>query len=197
MYDDDEAARIIGALGPTWSTLRAVVDRWFADNREQLASRWSFPIGDQELLNHELGVFLHDPNDDHRVAFDYDATPRDSYAFASTGVDGEHYSVLLDERSKGVVVVTAPMAFERPHVVVGSSLLEVLALVSGGCGLAVPPNLAYRPWDQTVEALDQPTDNALWRHLRLELGLAPWPDPAARLAQLRDEYLGSVRPRRS
>ena len=196
MESDDESSRSANALGPVWPTFRSVVQRWMAANRERLLSRWDHPLSDAELLNHQLGVFLHGPGDP-AVEFDYDATPEHSHAFASTGVDGEHYSVLLDEGCAGVVVLTAPMAFEHPHVVVGETLLEVLALVSNGCGLAVPPNLAYRSVELTIPALEQPTDNELWRQLRSDLALAPWPDLAGRLARLQTQYLPLVRPRRS
>lgn len=190
------ADRVSNALGPAWPALRGITGRWVAEHGDRLRREWGYPVDDIELLNHELGVFLHDPADERPVVFDYDATPQDSHAFASTGVDGEHYSVLLADDCAGVVVLTAPMAFARPHVVVGASLVEALSLVSGGCGLAVPANLAYRSWDDTAPALVEAKESVLWAELRATLGLEAWPDVSDRLAQLRDDYLAFVQPRR-
>lgn len=193
--DAEEAEQVARALGPDWPAFLEVVHAWMDQNRERLEGSWDFPMGDEELLNHELGAFLHDPSDTKPVMFDYDATPAHSYAFASTGVDGEHYSVLLDGPSTGAVVVTAPMAFGSEHVVVGASLREALALVCAGCGLTAPPNLAHGSRDSTLAAIETATDNALWREIRTALGLEPWPNTAERLAQLRDDHLANVRSR--
>ena len=196
MTSGENVERVTAALGPAWATFQAAIDRWMAQNGDTLRDRWDGLLDDQELLNHELGAFLHDPAAGP-VDFDYDATPEDSYAFASTGVDGEHYSVLLGEDRNGLIVVTAPMAFDRPNVVVGESLVEALALVSGGCGFSGPPNLAYQSWDEAIATIERPTDNALWQEISRELALVPWSEPAARLARLQDDHLGSVRPRRN
>lgn len=194
--DDEGVEQVARALGPDWPAFLGVVHTWMDKNRERLEGRWSFPMSDEELLNHELGAFLHDPADAKPVVFDYDATPADSFAFASTGVDGEHYSVLLDGPSTGAVVVTAPRAFGSEHVVVGASLREALALVCAGCGLTAPPNLAYGNRDAALAAIETSTDNRLWREIRDSLGVAPWPHTQARLDQLRDDHLAHVRRRR-
>ena len=194
--EEELAHRAERALGPDWLTFGAVVASWMEKNRESLRSGWSYPIDDEELLNHELGVFIHDPGDTRQTEIDYSATPRDSFAFARTGMDGEHYSVLLDDGCVGVIVLTVPMAFDNEHVVVGESFSEALSLVSGGCGLAVPPGIAYGAWDRTLAVIKDSSDNSLWRELRSGMGLMPWPDPASRLAELREEYHPLVHRRR-
>jgi hypothetical protein len=169
---------------------------WIDDNRERLLSEWDMPIGDAELLNHELGAFVHDPADPGLFDYDYDATPPDCFTFANTGVDGEHYSVLLGEDTVGVVVLTAPMAFGSEHLVVGESLLEAVAFVSGGCGLAVPPSFTYATWDGALAMVNEPRQSTLWDQLRSSLGLAPWPTPERRLRELQQQWLPHVQWRR-
>ena len=63
----------------------------------------------------------------------YTTTPRNASVFASTGGDGVHFSLLhvngeIQETSP--VVMTVPMCFDRPNLIVGESLYDFLCL---GC----------------------------------------------------------------
>lgn len=79
-----------------------------------------------------VGLFLEDPG--QQRTWDYDATPANSIAFASTGGDGVHFSALaVGIGDAAPVVMTVPVAFDTPNHVVGGSLREFLAL---GCHTA-------------------------------------------------------------
>ena len=62
----------------------------------------------------------------------YSCTPKNTLTFASTGGDGVHYSLLVDEDGSpqdGPVVMTVPMAFEEDiNTVIAENLREFLGL---------------------------------------------------------------------
>jgi hypothetical protein len=60
----------------------------------------------------------------------YDATPPHSVTFASTGGDGVHFGVLTDAGQPGPVVMTVPLNFNRPNLILGADLHDFLNL---GC----------------------------------------------------------------
>lgn len=74
------------------------------------------------------------PNPD----FGYDATPENALTFATMGVDGVHFALLLidgEVRGDSPVVHVGPMDFSREVLIVAESFLDYL---SRGCDL--PPN---------------------------------------------------------
>ena len=61
----------------------------------------------------------------------YSAAPENSLSFASTGGDGVHFNFLRQADQPPIswpVVMTVPMSFDRPNLVVGSDLRDFLAL---------------------------------------------------------------------
>lgn len=93
------------ALQPTWDDLWAVAGRTAHDAGEDL--RYVFE---------PIGLILQPPGSPLPIG--YDATPRDAITFASTGGDGVHFSASLGV-SGPHIVMTVPMQFDRPNVVVG------------------------------------------------------------------------------
>lgn len=123
----------------------------------------------------------------------YSCTPINSVAFASTGGDGVHFS-LVDlgdgPAESSPVVMTVPMAFGddlRSNWVLGADLREFLALGFHG-GWFTLEQLAYDPaWPAelaraTTQAASQPVTR-----LAAELDLRPWAEVEARLRQLQDQ----------
>lgn len=61
----------------------------------------------------------------------YYCTPRNAKTFASTGRDGVHYSFLVSKELRhSPIVMTVPMSFETPNIVIAETLHEFLCL---GC----------------------------------------------------------------
>lgn len=79
-----------------------------------------------DLAAETIGLLL-EPN---LARWSYDSTPSGSLTFASTGGDGVHFSVLTDVGRPGPIVMTVPMNFDEPNVVVGADLRDFLSL---GC----------------------------------------------------------------
>lgn len=130
----------------------------------------------------------------------YWCTPVNSLTFAATGCDGTHYGLLcLPERRRDEqpVVMTVPMS-DGANVVVGETLREFLAL---GCrvGYRNLEGLVYQR-DETLATLerdeydseDSPDEIAMLRTLAATFGLRPWPNPKARLAELRLRYFSKL-----
>ena len=87
----------------------------------------------------------------------YEVTPAGVLVFASTGGDGVHFSFLLDETAEPEdwpVVMTVPMQFDRPNLVLGANLREFLAL-GLRVGYFVLEQLAY-DLDEMIGVLDRP-----------------------------------------
>ncbi|MER7763122.1 hypothetical protein [Streptomyces sp. NPDC097619] len=131
-----------------------------------------------------IGLFLAEPGED----WSYEVTPVNSTTFAATGGDGVHYGFLHDESGHRVaVIMTAPAASE-PHLVVGTSLRDFLAL---GCrtGYFSLEQLIYRPAYmiaqlQADDHEQSPRVAALLSELVRTFALEPWPAVAARLSSL-------------
>lgn len=125
----------------------------------------------------------------------YDETPASALTFASTGGDGVHYSFLTAGRNDPLswpVVMTVPMQWDDPNLVVGIDFREFLAL-GLGIGYFVLEQLLYDR-DETIAWLEQPSlvdeDSPLFdRTIRLierEFALRPWNDARSRLAELQE-----------
>lgn len=129
----------------------------------------------------DFGLFVADPAEPRPGS--YDDSPPDGRMFGSTGGDGVHFSVLV---GTGAVVMTAPMAFDRPNLVLGAELREFLAL---GChtGYFHLDRLAYG-WGRAgmIAELSSapPPDGPPLRRLIAEFGLRPWVDVERRLDEL-------------
>jgi hypothetical protein len=126
----------------------------------------------------------------------YWCTPVNSLAFATTGGDGVHYSLLAidDEFSDfSPVVMTVPMC-DTPNLIVGASLRDFLALGSR-CGYFRLEQLIYHP-DRTLEELSAKSfdaetgtvERALLNTISSHFNVTPWLDPRNRLQELATQY---------
>ena len=123
----------------------------------------------------------------------YEATPRNSLTFASTGGDGVHYGVLTDAGRPGPVVMTVPMNVDRPNLVVGADLRDFLSL---GChfGYFALEQLVY-DFEKTVRDIEAastgPQDHeeaAVLAALRERLSLQVPADVHAHLDELQTRF---------
>jgi hypothetical protein len=121
----------------------------------------------------------------------YDSSPAGYVSFASTGGDGTHFSI--PAVATGPVVMTVPMSFDNPNVVVGEDLHEFLSLgcVYGYFGLE---QLAYDAARAAVAIEKAGEQSKALRRLSERFGLTPWPAVLSRLAELRAQQ--SVLPKR-
>lgn len=141
----------------------------------------------------EIGLFLHRD-------FDYPtyrSTPANSATFASTGGDGVHYGLLFGREMKEAdppVVMTVPMNFDLPNVIVGENLSEFLAL---GCrtGYFSLEQLVYESAGTILDLQsgdyysDMPKEEIeMLSLIATEFDLSPWKAPADRLEELRSKY---------
>jgi len=158
-------------------------------------------VAEREAARHEfeepdtifgpLGLFLLKDLEN----WDYNLTPLNTLAFATTGGDGVHYNLLCE---KGAVPDDAPIVMTVPcaeddnaNIIVGENLFEFLCL---GCrfGYFGLEDLAYDP-EETIEQLQNPPaanerDDRLLAILRNEFSLRPWANVEGRLAELREKY---------
>lgn len=151
------------------------------------------PAGDGTSAFGDIGLFLH-PNLDYSA---YRDTPANSTTFASTGGDGVHYGFLVDsevEADDPPIVMTVPMNFERPNVIVGSNLKEFLSL---GCraGYFSLEQLVYDPVGTVLDlqsaefSPDASSEEIeLLTQISAEFDVSPWRDPGARLDELRSMF---------
>ena len=141
--------------------------------------------GEPELV--DVGLVLH-PSVERAP---YRSTPRNSLTFASTGGDGVHFGFLLVEDvhiEDSPIVMTVPVSFKRPNVVVGRDLVDFLAL---GCrrGFSELEGLAYG-WRSEAIARYESVEPARAHHavpldaLSKEFALQPWKHVEATLARL-------------
>lgn len=120
----------------------------------------------------------------------YDATPACCRPFAWTGGDGVHFSLADLNGSKAPIVMTVPMNFDAPNLVVGSDLRDFLALglYSGYFGLE---QLVYNR-KAAIAGLAKfeldGSDRVCLDDIRKAFGLVPWSDVRARLDNLKTEY---------
>lgn len=127
----------------------------------------------------------------------YDATPDCCRPFAWTGGDGVHFS--LADAGAGFgdnspVVMTVPMKFDMPNMILAGSLRDFLRLGLRS-GYFALENLAYRRAD-TIAMLDRaafaPSQSALERAMLTEIGqvfgLEPVRGHAAHLNAVSEAY---------
>ena len=143
----------------------------------------------------------------------YESTPVNSLAFATTGGDGVHYSLLClggEISDLSPVVMTVPMNFGKENLIVGSDIKEFLCL---GCqvGYFFLEGLTYQSeqsetiyWlthpDEWFEAISQDTDTQdgvnrqkyLLDLLQKELNLKPWEHFEQRLEYLHRQYFSML-----
>lgn len=120
-------------------------------------------------------------------------TPANALAFAATGGDGVHFSVIdtgdgATEASP--VVMTVPMAIgdRRPNHIVGGSIRDLLCL-GVDTGWFTLEQLAYDDgWPARIELAKGRPRSPVVQQLADELGLAPWPDVAGRLRALDEQH---------
>jgi hypothetical protein len=137
----------------------------------------------------------------------YETTPDNSLAFATTGGDGVHYSLMHVEGEAGdlsPVVMTVPMNFEQENLIVGSDMKEFLCL---GCqvGYFFLEQLTYHEsetiywltnpgeWFEELNRDSETEDDVnrkkyLLNLLSKELNLKPWEEFEQRLNYLRSQY---------
>jgi hypothetical protein len=130
------------------------------------------------------------------------ATPTNSRAFASAGLDGSHFNFLLldgEVREDAPVVMTCPRG-APDNVVVGEDLLDFLCLGVGTGYAAVqelcdepkrftkryPPPGQFAPWVKAKE-------RRLLRRLAQHFGLTAWTGVKDKLERLAETYLPLLR----
>lgn len=128
----------------------------------------------------------------------YEATPAGALTFAWTGGDGVHFS-LLAKGSRCPVLMTVPMCFDRPNVVVGDDLKDFLGLGLPR-GFVALENLAYRPED-TTKALDAavgadltPLQRRTLDAIAVAFGAERWSQHGARLTLLAERHCDMLDP---
>jgi hypothetical protein len=152
-----------------------------------------------------IGLRLHRPLNNAG----YKSTPINTSTFASTGGDGVHYGLLHlngNISDDSPVVMTVPMNWDNPNLIVGKNLTDFLSL---GCqtGYFALEQLVYDK-QETVAWLENPektweknnlTDASRIEKYRLKqnlldfltrkFGLKSWDNIEQRLAQLQQQYL--------
>jgi hypothetical protein len=152
---------------------------------------WQRGLSEADLLSFEIGAYLYTPGDVVQFGVRYESTPRHSYIFAAPGEDGIHFSVSVDPGSRGVVVVTVPMDFDAPNVVVGESMQDFLGLVClGSFDLpAQAASIGFARAEREIRALIQQEGRSeLLVMLQDRLGVQPWAHVEARLNELQARY---------
>jgi hypothetical protein len=146
----------------------------------------------------EVGLILRSPVG----RLDYYCTPVSCCTFGVTGVDGVHFSLLAidgDIEEDSPIVMTVPMAFDQPNVVVGDNLHDFLCL---GCrvGYSVLAQIAGAKAHKLVDVGANsysddlsPSEIAILTLLSADLRLKPWSNPEHRLMELAREYLPALR----
>jgi len=136
----------------------------------------------------------------------YTATPLNTSLFASTGGDGVHFGLLHingETHETSPVVMTVPMCFDLPNLIVGANLYDFLCL---GCqtGYGYLEQLTYDR-QAAMAALTNPeawhpdyyrglpdevrqNDQRLLARLTHALNLHPWGTIEQRLSELQVRY---------
>jgi hypothetical protein len=113
----------------------------------------------------------------------YDATPPGYLMFLSTGGDGVHFSTRSSPRADGPILMTVPMCFDSPNLIVGESLHEFLSL---GCssGYFTLEQLAYHRQRAAaaIERVREPS--GILAKLSARFSLEPWSDVLERISEL-------------
>ena len=137
----------------------------------------------------------------------YYCTPTNTLSFAATGGDGVHYGLLaLDDivSDMSPVVMTVPMHFAAPNMILGADLLEFLCL---GCQVGYifedliyhrseslqwlkNPEKGLRIEDHAYYLIDPITEVEYPQDvICAEFNLRPWKEFEQRLAELNNQYL--------
>jgi hypothetical protein len=144
-----------------------------------------------------IGLFLHNPPKNAG----YRQTPLNSITFASIGVDGIHFGSITNGHTVNSgcpVVVTIPMAFDKPNYIVGESLYDFLCL---GCkhGYSNLGNL-HLNLEATLNHYSSPPDDfyddrapGILRLLSDQLSLRPWRDVRGHYNDLQYRFLVTLR----
>lgn len=165
---------LLSALQPTWDDLWSLAEAAVLDDADEPG-----------YVFEDVGLMFEPPL--RPLPVTYDATPDDAVTFASSGGDGVHFSACQGAQG-AIIVMTVPLQFARPNIVVGRTMREFLALgcITGYFGLE---QLAYDFASATRALVAHPPLGAgeSGGHLdllRQHLQLAPWPDPRTRLEGL-------------
>ncbi len=122
----------------------------------------------------------------------YDDSPQEAIAFAATGGDGDHYSLIAVE---GVVTERSPVVltwpFEGENIVVAPDL-ETFLRVGLHCGFIVyldvlDPEITGEGENWLADYLDDEQKEVLQRLAR-ELNLTPLPAEALQFEELNQQY---------
>ena len=136
----------------------------------------------------------------------YESTPRNSMAFATTGGDGVHFSFVQlngEVVAQSPIVMTVPMNFGSENLIVGTDFEDFLCL---GCevGFSFLEQVTYSDsktdaiywlnhpdeWFASYNVDPADTDNIenLLKLLRTEFKLQPWDNIEVKLESLAAEY---------
>ena len=127
----------------------------------------------------------------------YEQTPRNCIPFAYTGGDGVHFSFadIGDGITKSSpIVMTVPMQFERPNLVVGCHLRDFLAL-GLRVGYFVLEGLQYNreKWVRLLEDTTyRPVTNVMelgtLQAINRTFDIVPWTNPEQHLQKLEEQF---------
>ena len=144
-----------------------------------------------ESVFQSIGLRLEYPTN----PWQYYCTPRNTKTFASTGCDGVHYSFLESPvLLHSPIVMTVPMSFANPNIVVAETLYEFLCL---GCRTSYFALESLSSCDSDFDSLksqDYAADLSdmqvgYLHKLSKTFGLFPYVTLEWRLAQLQSKYL--------
>ena len=126
--------------------------------------------------------------------YGYDETPKNSIAFAHTGMGGVHYSFLSEN---GTATDTSPIVMtvpgeEIPNCIVGENLMDFLRL---GClygydliqGIRICPEEQIPKYSSINEKNDERC-NGILDYLTRSLEIAPWDDGLSHFNTLQASY---------
>lgn len=127
----------------------------------------------------------------------YSQAPQNSLAFATTGGDGVHFSLVAMDNTATVswpVMMTVPMNFGAENLIVGADLREFLGLGLRH-GYFELEQLLYNP-DETIEWLDQDFDQASCSAdkvraltvIQRTFEISPWEKHGPRIAELQAKF---------
>ena len=127
----------------------------------------------------------------------YSCAPPNSLAFAATGGDGVHFSVLRlpeGDPTSWPVVMTVPMNFSRSNLIVGSDLCEFLGL-GIRIGYFALDQLTYAR-NETVALLDRNVElpsgsdmkGRTLARIQHTFGCSPWVNHAQRITELQATF---------
>ena len=127
--------------------------------------------------------------------YGYDETPKNSIAFAHTGMGGVHYSLIIEDGAatdESPVVMTVP-GEEIPNCIVGENLMDFLRL---GClqGYELIQNIRTRPEEQLPKysSINEQYDercNGILNYLTESLKLTPWKDALSHFNELQSSHM--------